>query len=155
MAKKEYRATDYAITFLHRVPKTEQEVKIKLLQRWYDEGEVTNAMKQLREINLINDERFVELYVESELVNKWKPILVVKQKLRQRWIDKQLVDSTIHNHREEISEWIAKAIDKDITKRKNNGEDGFTIIQKIARKWYNLDDIKKVIKQRLKDAEID
>ena len=53
----------------------------------------------------------------------------------------------ISEQQEELIEWMRKAIKKEIEIYKKKWIDGFDIIQKLMRRWYQLADIKAVIKE--------
>lgn len=135
----------YAIKYISRYPKTEKELRIKLQQKWYNEDEVRYTMDYLKKKWFADDKVFVESYIRSELVNKWKPIINVRNKLYHKWVDKSLVNEILEEYKSEIEKWIYKKIRKEIDSYKRKGVEWFDIIQKIMRKWYRLDDIKEVI----------
>jgi len=135
----------YAIKYISRYPKTEKELRIKLQQKWYNEDEVRYTMDYLKKKWFADDKVFVESYIRSELVNKWKPIINVRNKLYHKWVDKSLVNEVLEEYKSEIEKWIYKKIRKEIDAYKRKGVEWFDIIQKIMRKWYRLDDIKEVI----------
>lgn len=135
----------YAIKYISRYPKTEKELRIKLQQKWYNEDEVRYTMDYLKKKWFADDKVFVESYIRSELVNKWKPIINVRNKLYHKWVDKSLVNEILEEYKSEIEKWIYKKIRKEIDAYKRKGVEWFDIIQKIMRKWYRLDDIKEVI----------
>ena len=53
-----------------------------------------------------DDRVFTESYIRSELVNKWKPIIVVRNKLFQKWVDKNLINEILKEYEEDISAGI-------------------------------------------------
>jgi hypothetical protein len=77
---------------------------------------------------------------------KGRPLFIIKQKLIQRWIDKWLLAKKISEHQEELTEWMRKAIRKELDIYKKKWVDWFDSIQKLMRRWYQLADIKAVIK---------
>lgn len=144
MAKSCY---EYAIWVIWKYPKTEKELRIKMYQQWYDTETVNRTMEKLKADNFVNDELFAESYINSEVIKKWRPLLVITQKLEQRWIDKSIISQLTHDLQEEIESWTEKGIEREIAQYKKRGVDWFDIIQKLMRKWYRLSDIKRVIKK--------
>ncbi len=136
---------DYAMKYISRTPKSERDLKVRLLQKWFSNENIEYTLTDFKEKNFINDEQFAELYINSEVVRKGKPMMIIKQKLRQKWIDKEITKKIINKLEIEIQEWIYKKIKKDIENYKSKEVTGFDIIQKLMRKWYKLDDIKAVI----------
>ena len=85
MAKSCY---EYAIWVIGKYPKTEKELRIKMYQQWYDSEIVTRTLEKLKQDNFVNDELFAESYINSEVIRKGRPLLVITQKLEMRGIDK-------------------------------------------------------------------
>lgn len=135
----------YALKYISRYPKTEKELKIKLQQKWYNEDQIAYTMNYLKDKKFADDRVFVESYVRSELVNKWKPIINVRNKLFHKWVEKHLVEEVLKEYTQDISKGISEKIRKEIESYKKRGVEWFDIIQKLMRKWYKLDDIKEVI----------
>lgn len=143
MAKSCY---EYAIWVIGKYPKTEKELRIKMYQQGYDSEIVTRTLEKLKQDNFVNDELFAESYINSEVIRKGRPLIVITKKLEMRGIDKSIITKVIHEAWEDIEDWILQGINKEIKQYKKKWVDGFDIIQKLMRKWYRLWDIKRVIK---------
>ncbi len=148
MSKNKYSAIEYAMKYLQHNPKSERDVSLMLLKKGYPEREIAIAKKRLQEMGLLDDALFVELYINSEVIKKWKAIFKVKWMLYQKWISKHLIDDYCNAHRDAIREGMFVRIKEEIKKYKRQGIDGIEIIQKLQRKGYNLGYIKEVIKRR-------
>lgn len=148
MAKSCY---EYAIGVIWKYPKTEKELRIKMYQQGYDSETVSRTLHKLKEDNFVNDELFAESYINSEVIKKWKPLLVISQKLELRGIDKSIIDKLSRELSDDIQDWVLRWIEKEINQYKKKWVDGFDIIQKLMRKGYRLWDIKKVIKGNAED----
>ena len=136
----------YALKYISVYPKTEKELRIKLQQKWYNSDEIKYTMEYLKGKKFADDRVFVESYVRSELVNKWKPVIVVRNKLYQKWVDKDLINEVIKEYEQDVLSGIFQKIRKEIDSYKKKWVDWFDIIQKLMRKGYKLEDIKTVIK---------
>lgn len=139
---------EYALSYLSRYPKTEQEMRLLLYKKGYDGDPIKATMESLKRNNFINDEKYAESYLYSEVIKKGKPVFLISQKLQQKGIDKNLISKIIEEQKEDISEGIASGIKKDIEAYKKKDIDGFDIIQKLMRKGYRLQDIKDVLKEK-------
>ena len=139
-------AIDYAIWYLSRYPKTEQEIRVILYKKWYNSEDIQHCLDVLKKNDFINDEKFTESFLYSEVEKKWRPLFIIKQKLIQRWIDKWLLAKKISEQQEELTDWMRKTIRKELDSYKKKWVDGFDSIQKLMRRWYQLADIKAVIK---------
>ena len=143
MAKSCY---EYAIWVIGKYPKTEKELRIKMYQQGYDSETVSRTLEKLKQDNFVNDELFAESYINSEVIRKGRPLIVITQKLEMRGIDKAIITKVVREAWEDIEDWILQGINKEIKQYKKKWVDGFDIIQKLMRKWYRLWDIKRVIK---------
>jgi len=141
----------YALKYISRYPKTEKELKVKLQQKWYNSDEIKYTMDYLKSKKFADDRVFAESYVRSELVNKWKPVIIVRNKLYQKWVDKNLINEVIQEYQEDVLSGIFQKIRKEIDSYKKKWVDWFDIIQKLMRKGYKLDDISAVIKSKEQD----
>lgn len=139
---------DYAINYIYRFPKSEHELKAKLLQKGYFSDEVNNTIEKLKTKWYVDDKMFAESYIRSEVINKWKPVIRLMRKLHDKWIDQDLVKNVLKEFEEEINEWLNEKIQKEITNYKRKWVEWFDIIQKLLRKGYKLDDIKNVIQTK-------
>ncbi len=137
----------FAIKYISRYPKTQKELTIKLFQKWFSSDEVNNTISKLKDLWYVDDQKFTQSYINSELINKWKPPIIIKQKLIQKWIDPDIVQDILDQNSQDILQWIHKKINKEIQIYKKKSIEGFEIIQKLIKKWYKLDDIKTVIHQ--------
>ena len=107
-------AIDYAIWYLSRYPKTEQETRIILYKKWYNSEEISHCMDVLKKNDFINDEKFAESFLYSEVEKKWRPLFIIKQKLIQRGIDKWKKEKKIAENQAELTNWMRKTIKKEI-----------------------------------------
>lgn len=139
---------DYALKYIYRYPKTEKELKIQLYTKGYNTKDIDRTMVELKKKNYINDEMFAESYIRSEIVNKGKPAIRIIQKLYQKWVPQEIVRDILKKYENEMGEGIHDKIRKEIAAYKKKEVDGFDIIQKLMRKGYKLDDIKKVIEKK-------
>lgn len=139
---------DYALKYIYRYPKTEKELRIQLYTKWYPTSDVDRTIEELKKKNYVNDVMFAESYIRSEVVNKGKPAIRIIQKLQQKGVPQEIVREVLRKYELEMSEGIHDKIKKEIAAYKRKEVDGFDIIQKLMRKWYKLQDIKKVIENK-------
>jgi regulatory protein len=141
----------YALKYISRYPKTEKELFVKLMEKWYSSQDVDYTIAFLKSKKFLGDKMFAEMYVQSELVRKWKPKIVVQQKLYQKWVDKYLIKEVFDEMDGDIEDWILQKIQKEIAKMKARDIEWFDIIQKLLGKGYSLDQIKSVLAVKEKD----
>ncbi len=143
MKKKD--VIDYALGYIYRYPKTEKELVVKLREKKYSEEEIKKAVDFLKRKWWIDDRKIAQLYIESELIKKGKPLIVVRNKLISKWIDKTIVDKLLEEYKNQIDSWISERIKKEIKKYKSKWLNGFEIVQKLIMKWYKISDIRKLL----------
>ncbi len=141
-------AVNYSYNYLNRFPKTEEELKLQLFKKRYTWGEIEIAITHMKKAWLIDDENFCKLYIQSEAAKKGKPTYVVKGKLREKWVDKDIINKCISEAENEIKNGITQKLIKEMEKLKKRGEVGFDILQKLNRRWYTIWEIKRAIKIR-------
>ncbi len=139
------RSLDYALKYIHLYPKTEQELRTKLLTKGYGEVEIDHTIAFLKKQQYIDDEQFVKLYIQSEIVKKGKIPALVKKKLISKWADPDLVSTYMAQNIEEMEGGVIQRIRKEIEKYKKRWLEWYDIVVKIAQKWYRISDIKKAI----------
>lgn len=113
--KKVYR-------FLSLRLRSEKEVRDyleKKLQKFYSKQElilkVEEIVQRLKNENLINDERFINWWVEQRVLFRPKGVLVLKNELKQKGIAPYLIEKYFENH--PIDEY---QLAKHLLKRKIN-----------------------------------
>jgi len=140
---------DYALRYIYKYQKTEKELVIQLRKKKYSENEIKKAIVYLKDRWYLDDRKFVIEYINYHLVRRWKPIIYVKNKLYEKWVDFRLTKQIIEEKFDEINKWIEKQIVKEIQNYKNKWINPLDIIQKITRKWYTLAQVKYVINNTL------
>lgn len=121
-----------AIFFLKFRPRTEKEVfdylfkKIKTTH--YSTDDIKKVIEKLKEMNLLNDKKFIEDYVAFRLKNNPKSQKVLILELRKKGIDEKL-----------ISEFFAQ-------NQINEEELAFLVLKKRWSRWLNLDKTKRLKK---------
>ena len=139
---------EYALRYIYRYQKTERELIIQLRKKRYTETEVEKAIAYLKDRWYVNDRKFTKEYIEYHLISRWKPIIYVKNKLYEKWIDFRLTKQIIEEKFDEINHWIQLQITKEIENYKNKWLNPLDIIQKITRKWYTMSQVKYVINNK-------
>lgn len=136
---------DYALHYLHRYPKTGKEMIMQLRKKWYEEDEINASMSVLMQKKYINDAQFAELYFNSEVIKKWKPLMTVTAKLLNKGIDRQTIKDVTSQLQTDIDAWMILKIQKEIQKLKAKEIEPMFIIQKLQQRWYSFSLIKRAI----------
>ena len=136
---------EYAYHYISRYPKTVYELTIQLRKKWYTQEEIEWAIAKLAQDKYVDDRQYCELYFNSEVVRKWKPVYHIMSKLKQKWVDKYLVKEVAEEMEEEMKEGQKFKLRKEMNLMKWRGIDGVVIIQKLQGRWYSFRLIKEVI----------
>lgn len=114
--KARQKTFDRAVNLLAYKPRSEQELRIRLLEKEWTNAETVEAViAKLKEYNYLNDEQFASDFAASKL--RGKPIgkRVLQQKLAQKKLDKETVAAALETAFEETPE--AEIIERAIAKR--------------------------------------
>lgn len=132
-------ATQVAYKHLSRYPKTTRQIREYLQKKWYEDNEIEDAINQLLQLNMLDDTLYAEMYLNSEVVNKWKPLMVVKQKMYQKWIPTELTTVLIDEYQELYQEWMINKLKKLRTQKKDENDTQKRIKRMIWRGYsYNI-----------------
>lgn len=138
---------DYAQDYIYRFPKTEKELRIQLIKKWYAENDIERTISELAKRGYVNDELFARLYIQSELIHKGKPSSVIIQKLLFKGVSKEMIQKLMDELNQEVIQWMGTKMQKEIHKLKQKGLEWVAIIQKLLSKWYKLSEIKEHLKR--------
>ena len=138
---------EYAIHYLSRFPKTQKEMELQLLKKWYSEEEIQKAIKWLIRQRYLDDCLWTQAYLSSEVVKKGKPLNLIKKKLYQKGIAKDCIQKMIDELQEEMEEGQKQKVLTLIDKLKQKDLDGFEIIRKLLQKWYSYRLLQRILKE--------
>lgn len=133
----------YAIHYLSKYPKTILEAKQVLLKKWFSSEDIIVTIPLLEQKGYLNDTQFATAYLQSEVVRKGKPLLLIKQKLLLKGIEKHLLNELIAAMDEEMGEWQSTKIAKEIARLRSKGKSDPEIIQTLIRRWFSYETIKQ------------
>ncbi len=145
------KIVDYAIWYYMKYYPSPKKLTQKLIEKFGEKSE--NGKKYWwiwqEEIDYILQEKLrnilqEEFVIESKIrtyKNKWKSQMYIKQKLFERGEDKELIEKYLQ---EAFSEWELEQLQKEYDKLLWKYEKQ-KILEKLYRKWFKYDDIKKII----------
>lgn len=139
----------YAIHYLNKYPKTVHDMRLQLIKKWFPLEEIEEAMPQLEKSGYLDDNTYARSYLNSEVVRKGKPLLLIKQKLIHKWVDKTLLQELIESMEDEMQIGQEEKIAKEIARLRWKGKSDPEIIQTLMRKWFAWDTIRELLKHPL------
>lgn len=106
--EKLLKALNYAYFYLRFRPRSKKELLDylnKKAKRWkWSEELVESAIKELEELGLIDDKKFIEWFVEQRSAVKPKGVFVLKRKLLQFGVQKEIIDEYfVENIKDEVA----------------------------------------------------
>ena len=139
------RGKERALYMLDKSYKTKRYVMDKLKAGLYPESIIDKVVSFLEEINLINDLRYAEMYIDYKRASKSKKQIV--QDLYVKGVDKKLIDQAF----EESDFTDAESLKKYIEKRKNkydlsDRKDIQKFYSYLVSKGYSYGDVKDALR---------
>lgn len=107
-------------------------------------------MPKLISSGYLDDRVYAESYLHSEVVRKGKPLLLIRQKLLMKGIDKQLLTELIDSLEADLSEGQDAKIAKEIVRLRAKGKTDPEIVQTLSRKGFAYAQVMKVIREEEK-----
>ncbi len=89
------RYYNLSLRFLSYRPRSEKEIKDYLKKKKIDENIQAQIIEKLKSYNFINDEDFVKFWIEQRTKFKHKPIWVIEFELKQKGIEKDLINEVL------------------------------------------------------------
>jgi SOS response regulatory protein OraA/RecX len=127
--------TDYALYYIHRFPKTEKELILQLIKKWYATQDVDQTIAWLKFKHYIDDRNFAKLYIQSELIKKGKPLLVIKQNYTKNESKKKFVSDLLQHYHQDIQEWM----EHNLAKKLNNTKKNDLMACRLYKNWWESD----------------
>jgi|SRR3989338_4689760 len=149
------RFWNYSLKYLSYRPRSTKELIDALKRKKAPEEVIEQIVHKLVEQQFLDDEKFVVWWVEQRTTFKPRSLRLIKMELRQKGIDKELIDETIDELPSAIDdlESAKKLIEKRLSRYKNLSRD--EKFQKIARylvsKGFSYDIIKEIFKSLDRD----
>lgn len=118
-------------------------IKTKMFQKYFDKELVLRILRE--EYNFENETLLNEEKLKKQIIllkQKGKSKNYIKNKFLERSQDKDLVENILS---EVFCDWELENLKKEYEKIKNKLFDKQKIFQKLFSKWFNYEDIKRVI----------
>lgn len=136
----------YAIAVLSRRMYTQKEIREKLLTREVEVDVIEEVIKKLLELDLLDDSRYAKIYIETQIEAAKKSKERILMDLRQKGVSRHIVedcDALFSSDQElaVVDQEIEKAWRRLVKKELTDYERKHKIVQSVARKGFDLDDI--------------
>jgi len=147
MKTKEFiEAKTNAVKYIMYKPRTQYEVKNKLLKLEYDEELIEEVINELLLLEYLNDNLYAEKFIKNSQSIKPMSKNMIKYKLKEKGISDDIIQNVLRDN--EIDEielardlFFKKTKGKPLDEKELNKVKGF-----LARKGFSLSIINKVVK---------
>lgn len=150
--KEEFlQALNFAYFYLKFRPRSKKEMTDYLNKkakryRWAEKV-VGEAVKDLEDLDLLNDKKFIEWFVEQKAARKPRSVFLMRRQLLKHGVSKELIDRYFQEHEVDEEEVARQAISSRFARWKSLPKD--KRFQKVAaflsRRGFSYDIIKKTI----------
>lgn len=146
------RAKKRTLYLLKKMDRTEQELRNKLKDGFYTEDIIEKAIEYVKGYNYINDESYVQRFIEYK--SKFKSKLEITSQLKQKGISKEVINCIYDSIEIDESNAIIKLIKKKVS---NINEIDYNQRRKLymylCRKGFQYEDIDKAIEKMKEENE--
>lgn len=144
------------LKFMERSFKTEKQIHDKLLQKGYDSKTIEKAMNSLKEYNLIDDSKYVDMYIKEKLKSEGRN--KIKYSLLQKGINESVIKQKLEDMDSNIeAEGLVKIAENKYNQLVKREEDKKKLYKKLGdfliRKGYSFDDIKPILNKLINNNE--
>ena len=150
------KAKDYAFKLLSYRPRSIKEIEDRLKKKDYSAKVILEVIKSLKRLKFLNDKEFSRMWVESRIKTRPMGRYRLYQELIQKGIDRDLIEKTLNNYREEEEIKLARELAQRKLKRSYQNLDEVTTKRRLygflQRRGFSYDIIQEVMKE-LKGTE--
>lgn len=145
------QALNLAYFFLKFRLRTEKEIRNYLIRKSkkqsFSNETIDKIIIRLKDLNLIDDKKFLEAYIESRNRNKQKSQFVLRLELIKLGINESIINEYFDNHSINESDLAKKALDKHCSRWQNISKEKRRqkAVQFLLRRGFGFDVIKKTL----------
>ncbi len=129
-------AYDYALFLLNLSMRTEHELREKMTTRGYFPEIIDQTVEKLFKDRYLDDARYAEVYIESMKRHKYYGSYMMKKKLYEKKVPKEIVE-------EKLAELLSEADEREIATR--YVEKNFAPLEEVAK--FEYDEKQKVMRR--------
>lgn len=145
------RAKDYAFKLLSYRPRSIKEIEGRLKKKDYSSKVILEVIKSLKRLKFLNDKEFARMWVESRIKTRHMGRYRLQQELLQKGIDRDLIEKTLSDYREEEEIEVAKEIAQRRLKRSYRNLNEVATKRKLysflQRRGFSYDIIQEVLRK--------
>jgi len=147
--KAEFQKTlDKLLRFATLRPRSEKEIKDWLKRKKVHISLFDKLLKRLRQLSLLDDEKFAKWWVEQRQSFRPKPKRIMNYELRMKGVPKEIIEKVLGEEKIDEEKMARELLKKKMYKWKNL--EGFELRQKmsqyLAQKGFSWEIVEKVVK---------
>lgn len=144
------RVKERSLYLLKSMDRTEYEIAVKLRQGFYPQELIDYALDFLKKYGYVDDKRYIENYIHANSGRKSRRIII--QKLQQKGLSKELIESVQADMEEETSEHDETSMIYSLLEKKHYNPDcdykeKNRIISFLLRRGFEMEDILSCMKK--------
>lgn len=157
-AERGSKAWNAALQLLAVRPRSERELRDRLRRKEFEPEHIDAAIQRLRDLELIDDAHFAELWISNRQKLRPKGASALRQELRAKGIDRQTVDEVIAESIDQDDERAAcEQVARQALRRYADVADWPTFQRKLGgllqRRGFRFDTIKPIIYQLWQEVQ--
>jgi regulatory protein len=151
-AEEKQKCFNDAVNLLSFRLRSEQELKTRLRKKGYEDNWIEDALEKLRYYKYVDDEQFARMFTNDRMNLKKLGQRAIKQELRMKGINKEIIDEVVEEICEEETE-LSQAIELAEKKARTlSSKDDFykqrqKLLQHLVRKGYSFEIAGQAIKR--------
>jgi regulatory protein len=138
-------AMDVAFRIISYEPQFSGVLRNKLLKKGFNLEQVTQALQQLEELEMLDDERLAKIYAGDLMRVKFYGPMVVRAKLYEKGVNKSLAENAVRQALEDNDGEI-ELCRKCLNKKIDSQADLKTKLRRLATKGFSGSAIRAVLK---------
>ena len=151
------RTKDYAFKLLSYRPRSIKEIEDRLKKKNYSSKVISEVIRNLKRLRFLNDKEFAQMWVENRIRTRPMGRYRLYQELIQKGIDRDLIEKTLSNYREEEEIKLARELAQRKLKRPYRNLDQVTAQRRLygflQRRGFSYDTIQEVLKETKESEE--
>lgn len=145
------KAQDYAFKLLSYRPRSIKEIENRLKKKDYSSEVISIVVNGLKKLKFLNDREFAKMWVENRIRTRPMGRYRLYQELIQKGVDRDLIEKTLSNYREEEEIELAKELTQRKLKRSYRNSDQPTAKRRLygflQRRGFSYDTIQEALKE--------
>lgn len=143
------KAKEYALNLLTIRPRSEEEVRSKLVEKGYEASVITPVIESLKRVSLIDDTEFARTWIKDRMATRPRGRAMLVAELKRKGLKNETINSALE---EFLKEYDETKIVKEIAQKRLKTLKGQTRYVKkrrlfgyLARRGFSIDIINEVL----------